>query len=425
MPDSAAPTIDADTLLSLLRAEVAPATGCTEIAAVALAAARAVELLGEAPDLLLVTASAPLLRNAALAGVPGIDRRGTPAAAALGAAIADSSAGLTLLDGATEAHRAAARALLDQDAVGVQRQDGVPPLHLLVRAERGGRNAAALIAGRHDAFAALFRDGVALPLAAEEDGADPLDALRSVSLRQMLRVVRAMPSEAFDFLLAAAEVNAHAAEAARERSGPLAAALSREAARGPSPRRAARFLAGAASEGRMTGMPVAVAAICGSGNHGIANFLGVLGVARHLAADRATLARALAIASTVTLAVKAHTGRLGASCGCAIAPATGVAAATAFLYGGGAAAQEHAMQGVVATFSGLICDGAKASCAFKVAAVVGAAVELGMLAATDAHVADGEGILGNDIDRSLDNLARLDRQGMRGAENLILDLIGA
>ena len=177
----------------------------------------------------------------------------------------------------------------------------------------------------------------------------------------------------------------------------------------------------------MTGLPVTVAVIAGSGNHGIANFLGVLGVAHARGANRNALAHALAIASTVTVCIKAHTGRLTAfcGCGCAIAPATGVAAATVFLKGGDIDAMEHAMQSVISTFAGMICDGAKVSCAFKVATVVGAAVDLGILAMEGAYIPDGNGILGNGIDRSFANLAALNDQGLRETETTVLRLIGA
>ncbi len=423
MPDGAPRFLDGTALLALLQSEVGDATGCTEIAAAALAAARAVEILGRAPRSLRLEVGASVFRNGANAGVPGIERRGLAAAAALGAAIADASTGLTLLDAATPEHRADAERRLDAGLATVSCLHGAPPLFLCAIARDGADEAEATISGRHDAFTGLRRNGEPLSATAAGDASDPLDPLRDVGPRRILRLARNLPTEALGFLIDAVETNA--AAAARDRRGPLAAALSRAAAARPSPRAAAQSLAGAASEGRMAGMTAPVAAICGSGNHGIANFLGVLGVAEELGANRETLARALAIASAVTLAVKAHTGRLSATCGCAVAPATGVAAATAFLAGGDDAAQEHAMQSVIGAFAGLICDGAKTSCAYKVAAVVGAAVDLGLLAAEGAYVPDGEGLVGPDIDATLVNLARLDRQGLRGAEAVVLDMIGA
>ncbi len=425
MPDGAPRILDGTALLALLKSEVGDATGCTEIAAAALAAARAVEILGRAPRSLRLEVGASVFRNGANAGVPGIGRHGLAAAAALGAAIAAAAAGLTLLDAATSEHRADAERRLDAGLATVSCLHGAPPLFLCAIARDGADVAEATISGRHDAFTDLRRNGEALSAASAGDAADPLDPLRDIGLRRILRLARNLPAEALGFLIDAAETNAAAARAARDRHGPLAAALSRAAAARPSPRAAAQSLAGAASEGRMAGMTAPVAAICGSGNHGIANFLGVLGVAEDLGANRETLARALAIASAVTLAVKAHTGRLSATCGCAVAPATGVAAPTAFLAGGDDTAQEHAMQSVIGAFAGLICDGAKTSCAYKVAAVVGAAVDLGLLAAEGAYVPDGEGLVGPDIDATLVNLARLDRQGLRGAEAVVLEMIGA
>jgi len=173
----------------------------------------------------------------------------------------------------------------------------------------------------------------------------------------------------------------------------------------------------------MAGLPVPVAAITGSGNHGIANFLGVWGYALAIGADRERIARALAISSLVTIAIKAHTGKLTAFCGCAIAPATGLAAAAAYLMGGDAATQAHAMQSVIGTFAGMLCDGAKPSCAFKVATVVGAAIDLAALAVAGAYVPDGDGIVGASVDRSFANLGRLNDPGMRATEQVVLDII--
>lgn len=179
----------------------------------------------------------------------------------------------------------------------------------------------------------------------------------------------------------------------------------------------------AASEARMRGFPVPVYALSGSGNHGITAFVGIDIVAEELGADDERRCRALALASLLAIYVKAQTGRLTSYCGCAIAPATGVAAATVYLLNGSVEAIVQAMQSVIGTFSGMLCDGAKLSCAYKVSTVAAAAVQFAHLALRDAFVPCGDGIVGRTIEETIRNLGILNNPGMRETDRVILGLL--
>lgn len=429
MPDTSLPLIDADRLLKILRSEIRLATGCTEIGAAALAAAKAAEELGRSPERLTLTVSPNIYKNAAMAGVPGTPLKGLAAAGALGAVIGRAGQGLAVLNAVDADVLAGARRLLDGGAVSVV-CDGASRETVFVRAdaEAAGTRTRAVIQGAHDHFVEVRRDdAVIFRDEAPRNGCDHAGLLRAVPVSELLALVDAMPANALEFLLDATGTNLKAAEAdlkaAKSRLGPALQRRLEEGGGIAAARARAQWLSGAAAEARMSGALVPVMSITGSGNHGIANFLGVYGFAEGLGASRERIARALAIASIVTVCVKAYTGKLTAFCGCAIAPATGLAAAAVDLLGGSPATREHAMQTVIGTFAGMLCDGAKESCAFKVAAAVGAAVDIAVLAVDGAYAPDGNGVVGTGIDETFARLARLNDPGMRETEKVVLDFI--
>lgn len=417
--------IDDDTLIAVLRAEIRRATGCTEVGAAALAAAHAVKALGRPAEHLHLSVSPNVYKNGVHVAVPGTPFRGLAAAAAIGAEIGDPALGLEILEAADATIVEAAGLAVAAGAVRASFAAEDEPLLLRAAASAGNDIAVAVLAGAHDRLAEVRRNDQLVFKALPAPELPELPDLRTVPTARMLAMVERIPVADLDFLMDAARLNAEAAEAGRAAEGRLGRALEAQAAQTPSPRATAQAWAGAASEARMGGLPIPVAAITGSGNHGIANFLGVWGYAQAIGADRDRTVRALAIASLVTIAIKAHTGKLTAFCGCAIAPATGLAAAAAYLMGGDAKAQADAMQTVIGTFAGMLCDGAKGSCAFKVATVVGAAVDIAALAVQGAFVAPGDGIVGATVDQSFANLGRLNDPGMRGTELAVLDIIAA
>jgi L-cysteine desulfidase len=229
------------------------------------------------------------------------------------------------------------------------------------------------------------------------------------------------------FLRDAAEVNRRAAHAGLE-SGccPLGTALSASATGLAGWRAAAakaQALTAAACEARMSGMQVPIVAIAGSGNHGIANFLGILTAAEALGSPEERLLKALAISSTVTVAVKEHSTKLSAFCGCSVSASAGVAAGTAHLLGGSYEDTVHAMQSLIGTLAGMVCDGAKESCAFKHSSSVALAIQFSYLTLEGAYIKEGMGIVSDSIEKTFENLGRLNNPGMVTADKLMLEMI--
>jgi L-cysteine desulfidase len=419
--------VEKEILLNVLKSEIERSVGCTDPGAVCLAVHKATSVLGQKPSQVTVTVSPNIYKNGISVGVPGTGMRGLHIAAALGAVIGPGTSGLTMLDRATEDDLAAARDLAER-GVTVKYEETPDPLYIKAQVMSGRRHAHAIISGDYTHVVEVAVDGNVIYSDASKEPALDQVTLKDYSLRELFVVISEMSAEDLSFLLEAATVNRQAAMAglatpAASRLGPALSALKSDL---PAPAAAAyhaQCLTAAACEARMSGLPVPVMAIAGSGNHGIANFLGILGVSETLRSSPEKAARALAISSTVTVVIKAHSSRLSAFCGCAVAAAAGVAAGTVYLLGGSYADSVNAMQSVIGTLAGMVCDGAKESCAFKLSSSVALAVQFSYLALDGAFIPAGMGILGGTIEKTFENLGRLNNPGMVTADRLMLRMI--
>jgi L-cysteine desulfidase len=333
-----------------------------------------------------------------------------------------------MLDRTKEDDLAAARDLAERGCVTVKYEETPDPLYIKAQVTSGRRHAHAIIYGDYTHVVEVAVDGNLIYSDASKESALDQVTLKDYSLEELFVVISEMSAEDLSFLLEAAAVNRQAAMAglatpAASRLSPALSALKSDL---PAPAAAAyhaQCLTAAACEARMSGLPVPVMAIAGSGNHGIANFLGILGVSETLHSSPEKTARALAISSTVTVVIKAHSSRLSAFCGCAVAAAAGVAAGTMYLLGGSFADSVNAMQSVIGTLAGMVCDGAKESCAFKLSSSVALAVQFSYLALDGAFVPAGMGILGGTIEKTFENLGQLNNPGMVTADRLMLRMI--
>ncbi|MDQ2082000.1 L-serine ammonia-lyase, iron-sulfur-dependent, subunit alpha [Xanthobacteraceae bacterium Astr-EGSB] len=419
-------------LIDLLQSEIGPAMGCTELGAAALAAAKAAEVLGTVPESLTLTVSPNFYKNGVNVGIPGTVLKGLAYAGALGALIRRSDLGLNILDGVTSHLAGEAKNLVDSGRVSAGFDpEASDPVFVKADAAGDGHAASATIRQRHSRFVDIRLDGVPQMVEATASDADTeedsLARLAAVPVRDLIRNALALNASSLRFLLDAARINRQAALTGfDDKQSTLGPAL-RSAAHGSHGTIAGnvQLMTAAASEARMRGLPVPVYSLSGSGNHGITALLSVLVVAEELGADEEQLCRALALASLLAVYVKAQTGRLTSYCGCAIAPATGVAAATVYMKNGSVEAMVHAMQSVIGTFSGMLCDGAKLSCAYKVSTVAAMAVQFAELALSGAFVPNGDGIVGEEIEDTIRNLGVLNDPGMKETDRVVLSLLRA
>lgn len=425
--------MDSGELLGILRGEIQASTGCTDPGSVALAVARAVQELGCPPDRVEVTVSPSVYKNGVGVGVPGTGERGLEIAAALGAVLGHPEEGLAILGRVEPQGLAAAKALVAQARVRVGYGEGPDPLYVRATARAGSLSASALIAGDYAQFVETTKAGKVLFSRPIPKAEAAQDRLQGTALKELFALVPQLRPEDLGFLLEVAEVNLAAAKAGLADPdlglGPSLAARARTGGKDaplPQPFAAmhlAQVWTAAASEARMAGRPVAIMAIAGSGNHGITFSLGILAVARTLGSSPDQLARALAYGAIATVVIKSHVHRMTAFCGCAVAASTGLAAATVYLLGGGFDRAEAAMQSVIGTLAGMLCDGAKESCAWKLSSSASLAIQAAFSAMGGASIPDGMGILGRDIDASFMNLGQLNDPGMQATNRLVLELI--
>lgn len=421
---------------NLIEREVVPAVGCTEPVAVALAAARARQLLATVTDSPVETVrcrlSANIIKNAMGVGIPGTGMIGLPIAVALGATIGDASRRLEVLADVTPAGVEAARkSLVDTGAIEIElADDATDMLHIDVSVEGGGHTARAIICGAHDRFVLSEIDG--RPVSAEQgDGPDGKadSAADTPHLTMALVWDYAMntPVDRLSDILEAARLNSTASEyAIRGGYGhEIGATLRGGGYRhifGNTP--FARILARTASacDARMGGAPVPVMSNSGSGNQGIAATMPVVSYADEIGADRDTLIRALTLSHLTAIYIKQSLGRLSALCGCIVA-SSGSAAGICYLMGGDYNRVCASIKNMVANLTGMICDGAKPSCALKLTSAVSTAILSAIMAMEDRSVTSIEGIIDDDVDRTIRNLTDLGRDAMTQTDAMILSIM--
>lgn len=417
-----------DRIIALVKAEVVPAIGCTEPIAVALCAARATELVGAVPENLTVRLSANILKNAMGVGIPGTGMIGLPIAVALGALIGRSEYQLEVLRDVTPAAVTQGRCYIDEKRVCIGlKEDTDEKLYIEVVATAAGHQATAIITAGHTNFVYLEQDGNVLldhraPVAGEQEvGEVPL------SLSRVWDFAMTSPIEELHFILESRRLNKAAAEQSfsaeyghcigRTLRGERELKLMGDSA-------FSHILAytSAACDARMAGAMIPVMSNSGSGNQGIAATLPVVIFAEEMHATEEQTVRALMLSHLTVIYIKQSLGRLSALCGCVVA-ATGSSCGITYLMGGDYDQVVSAVKNMIANLTGMICDGAKPSCAMKVTSGVSTAMLSAMMAMNNHCVSSVEGIIEEDVDKCIHNLTQIGRDGMNETDRVVLDIM--
>ena len=352
-------------------------------------------------------------------------------AAALGAVMDNHQDHLALLKQVTPDDVSKAAKLVEGGLVEVKCQEADDPLYFKAEVQAGTDRASVTVANEYANVIEITRNDDVLysnPVMTADVAHDQvLELLNNHGLKAMLELCQTMTPEELEPLLAAALTNQKAALAGLENQEMNYGSSLLDYYQTFTPPytvvNKAQAMTAAASEARMLGLVVPIIMIGGSGNHGITNFLGVLTVAEELGLDRAATARALAVASLITVCTKSIIKRMTAFCGCAVAAATGVAAATVHMLGGDYREQEMAMQSLIGTLGGMFCDGAKESCAYKLSTAVAMAVQFAYLARKGVGLNGGMGILGDTVEETFQNLGVLNNPGMVETEKTIFSIM--
>jgi len=403
-------------LLHLLHQEVVPAIGCTEPVCVALCVARAKERLGAEPDSITVRLSKNIYKNAMAVGIPNTGMTGLPIAIALGATIGHSELGLECLRDTTPTTVAYAKDYMQRIPIQIEIDDKAPDiLYVQVEAKRlNGEVAKATIQGEHTHFA----DGLECRM---HNAQCTMHNESELTLRQVYDFALSIDISELDFLLEGAEMNIRAAEYAFSHKcghclGQILAKQENSIFE--------QILAytSSACDARMSGAMVPVMSNSGSGNQGISCSVPVLLYARHMKANEEQTLRALALSNLTVIYIKQSLGRLSALCGCVVA-ATGSACGITYLKGGQYDEITYAIKNMIANISGMICDGAKPGCALKVTSGVATAVISASLAMEHSYPDATEGIIDEDIDKTIHNLTKIGHDGMTQTDDLILNIM--
>lgn len=415
-------------IIELINREVIPAIGCTEPIAVALCVARATELLGMRPEQIEVALSANILKNAMGVGIPGTGMIGLPIAVALGALVGRSEYRLEVLRDVTPEAVAEGRRFIDEKRISIGLKAGeVDKLYVEVTVQAGEQTATTIIAGGHTNFVYEAQNGVVLVDKQTAAASEEEESAVELSLRRVWEFAMESPLDELRFILETKRLNKAAAETAFQ--GIYGHSVGRTM-RGSGNAMVmgdsifARILSytSSACDARMAGAPVPVMSNSGSGNQGISATLPVVIYAEEIGATEEQLIRALALSHLTVIYIKQSLGRLSALCGCVVA-ATGSSCGITYLMGGGYDQTVSAVKNMIANLTGMICDGAKPSCAMKVTSGVATAVLSAMMAMEGRCVTSVEGIIEDDVDRSIRNLTRIGRDGMNETDRMVLDIM--
>ena len=413
---------------ALLREELRPALGCTEPVSIALCAAAMTKALGCMPERILVQCSRNILKNAKGVVVPNSGgMKGIDVAAALGAIVGAPERGLEVLTGVTPEQIEAARAWLARGACQVRLMDTPETLHLVVTGISGdGHTASAELKRTHKGLTRVTRDNVAIfHCKTDAEAQEENNAAKSLNVGGILTFAekaRLEENGLRELLERQIECNSRIAEEGL--SHPYGACVGATLLRhfGESASVRAQAYAAAGSDARMGGCEMPVVINSGSGNQGLTVTLPVLEYARELGKDHETVLRALLVSNLVAIRIKAAYGRLSAFCG-AVSAAAGSGAAITWLRGGTETQIETTIVNTLADISGMVCDGAKASCASKIASAVGAAILASCMSMDSKGFAAGEGLVKQNVEQTIDTIGRMASEGMAETDKKILQLM--
>ncbi|WP_054940951.1 serine dehydratase subunit alpha family protein [Paenibacillus ihuae] len=419
-------------LLEILKKEIVPAEGCTEPIAVAYAVSLAAELLQEEITSIQLHLSGNIIKNAMGVGIPGTGQTGLPIAAALGAVIQRSHRKLEILSGLTAEELEQANGIIGRKLLDVELKDTPEKLYIEARVSSANHQATAIISGEHTNIVLLEKDG--MPVGIQKDKGDcGEDELRSpeayaVSLEGIFEFVCNTDYSELKFLLEGARMNkAISDEGLRGDYGlQVGKKMSQRSAVnlfGNDVANSVIAATAAASDARMDGSAMPVMTTAGSGNQGIACTLPVIKLAELLGKDDEMLARAIALSNLVTVHVKHYIGRLSPLCGSGIAGGVGANSGIIYLMGGSLEQIKHGIQNTIASLSGMICDGAKSTCALKISTSTNAAIQAATLAMNNISPSDNDGVIFEKVEDTIRNMERLVQEGLAATDETILNIM--
>lgn len=415
-------------IISLIKKEVVPAIGCTEPIAVSLCVAKATEVLETVPEKIKVYLSANILKNAMGVGIPGTKMVGLPIAIALGALIGKSEYGLQVLKDLKQEDVDIGKKYIEEKRIEIGLKEDIDDnLYIEVHCLKNENEAVAIIKGTHTHFSHISKNGEVIINERDSNHCEESKDEIKLSFSKVYEFATTTPIDDIRFILQAAELNRTASKLSAQGSyghnvaKTMTGALGKQIF-GDSMLTHMMSYTAAACDARMDGAMIPVMSNSGSGNQGITATLPVLTYAEDTNCSEESLIRALILSHLTVVYIKQKLGRLSALCGC-VAAATGASCGITYLMGGDYNQITFAVKNMVGNITGMICDGAKPSCALKISSGVSTAVLSAIMAMEQKVVSSLEGIVDDDVDKTIENLTSIGAVGMQETDKLVLKIM--
>lgn len=415
-------------LIDLLKREVKPAMGCTEPVAVTLAVARArVEGQHNEIDKIHVEVSPNIFKNGLSVGIPKSDEVGIGIASAIGAVSGNPEMCLKIYESIEEQDIVLAKALIKSGKLAIGIADTEEKVYVGVTMTSKSGETELVLSGLHNHFSLIKHNGHVI-LDDPFKGCHCDFDIRKYTLDEILDEVESSSPASLSFLLEGLTLNERVSKAGLEKKLGLGVGYSTKQAidkgmLGDDLSHRAMYYTAAASDARMSGVSLPVMSSNGSGNNGLTAILPLVAYRDMFEVTDEKMSKALAISHLLNCYIKSEIGRLSALCSCGISAATGSGAAITWLLGGSRKEMAGTIQNMIANLSGMICDGAKNSCALKLATAASTGVKAAIWSLNDTMAPGKDGIVGDCVEDSIKHLGILSREGMQLTDSTILSIM--
>lgn len=416
-------------LLQLVKNETKPAIGCTEPVAVAFTVATGKKYIKEKVFSIDLKVSKNIYKNGKSVTIPNTDVCGLDIAGALGEICGDSKEGLFVFKNVDDKYLKQAEQMIKDNVVILNTIDNTDPVFVEATLKGENQEVTVILKGGHTTIDEIIVDGNVVFKREVEDKKDnnDCDFMRELTLKDIREITEDIDIKKLDFIIDGIEMNKEAAKEGLERQkgltlGSSLLKLQKEGKIGKDPATIARILTAAGSDLRMGGGMCPIMTSGGSGNQGLCVILPITVVAEDIEASKEKLQRAVFFGHAVNNFVKKYTGKLSAICGCAIAAGIGATAGITWLLGGGDKEIDGAILNMLANLTGMVCDGAKGSCAIKLSTSASEAVVSAYLALNNVIVPSNTGIIGKTVEDTINNLGILCKDGFYKADDVMLQM---
>lgn len=412
-------------LLNILKDQIKPALGCTEPGAVAYGVSRAKELLNEDVEKLEIRVDKNIFKNGMGVYIPGTKEKGLSFASALGLIIGKSEYGLECLKDVDEEAIFKSKDILSRNIVNITVKDDERDIYIDIAASSQNNKSRVIIKGNHTNIVyESLNEKILLNNSSCDKGKEaPLRLqILDYKINDLIDLVESAPIEDLLFIKDGIDMNLEIAQSGYNNK--LDAGIGMYLYENSNDYYSlAKAMTALASEARMSGFLLPVMSSAGSGNHGLVAIIPISIIGKEMNRTEEEIIRSVTLSHLITIYVKARLGALSPVCGCGVAAGTGCAAGLTYLLGGNKGQVALSINNMIAGVTGMICDGAKIGCAYKLSISVDSAKDAALMSLRNIQIPCDNGILGCTAEKTIENLAKLSNVGMNNTDSTILDIM--